>query len=189
MTPVKTWFKAGMLTVARVFARTGISPNAVTLVTLLLNFGVAAVIASGQTTIGGILVIVVGALDSLDGALARSTGRATAFGAFLDSTLDRYSEAIIFLGIIYLYQAEPNTVMLAYVAIIGSVMVSYARARAEGLGLDCEVGLLARPERILVLGIGLATGFTFYALIILAVFTNFTAVQRMWHVYRTTGGK
>lgn len=185
MRAIEAWFRTRMLSVAAVVARSGITPNAVTIITLFLNCGVAAIIATGNLLVGGILVLVIGALDSLDGALARTTGRATTFGAFLDSTLDRYSEAILFLGVIYQFREDTNTVLLAYVALVGSLLVSYARARAEGLGLDCEVGLLARPERVVVLGLGLATGLTFYALIILAFFTHVTAVQRIWHVYRT----
>ncbi|MCL4369712.1 MAG: CDP-alcohol phosphatidyltransferase family protein [Chloroflexi bacterium] len=187
MTAVKAWFRARMLSVARVFARTGVSPNAVTLITLALNFGVAAVIAWGSLPAGGLLVLVVGALDSLDGALARATGRATTFGAFLDSTMDRYSEAALFLGIIYRFHDDTTLVIIAYLALVGSLMVSYARARAEGLGLDCEVGWLARPERVVILGLGLATGLTLYALIVLAFFTHVTALQRILHVRRVTG--
>jgi len=194
MTSVKAWCRARMLVLARAVARTGLSPNAVTLITLALNCGVAALIASGSLVLGGLLVLVVGALDSLDGALARLSNRATTFGAFLDSTLDRYSEAVLFLGVIYHHRADPQTVVLAYVALVGSLMVSYARARAEGLGLDCEVGLLARPERMAVLGLGLIA--TYFdqriltaALLALAFFTHCTALQRIVHVHRLTRGE
>ncbi len=181
---IEGWFRQRMVSVAALVARSGISPNAITIITLALNCAVAAVIATGNLLAGGILVLVVGALDSLDGALARATGRATTFGAFLDSTLDRYSEAVLFLAVIYHFRDDSNLVLLAYVALVGSLLVSYARARAEGLGLDCEVGWLARPERVVVLGLGLATGLTIYALAILAFFTHVTALQRIVHVYR-----
>ncbi|MCL4367623.1 MAG: CDP-alcohol phosphatidyltransferase family protein [Actinobacteria bacterium] len=188
MTAVKAWFRTQMLSVAQLFARTGLSPNAVTLVTLALNFGVAAVIATGNLLVGGILVLLVGALDSLDGALARVTGRATTFGAFLDSTLDRYSEAALFLGVIYHFRDEAPVVILAYIALVGSLLVSYARARALRWTDYCEVGWLARPERVVILGLGLATNLTLYALIVLAFFTHVTALQRILHVYRITRG-
>src|SRR5205823_10365986 len=125
-------------------------------------FGVALVLASGATLVGGVLVLLVGLFDTLDGALARVTNRKTTFGAFIDSTLDRYSEAVVVLGIVYaaLERNDRATVLLAFAMLVGSLMVSYARARAEGLGLRAEVGLVPRPERIVVLGIGLIPGQT-----------------------------
>ena len=171
---------------ARVLARMGLTPNAITIVGLLLNVGVAAVLASGQPVLGGVLVLVANAFDMLDGALARVTGKASRFGAFLDSNIDRYAEALIFLGIgAWLFTLGDGSLLLAvYAATVGSMMVSYARARAEGLGVGGEIGLLPRPERLILLSIGLIFhGYLLAPVLwILAVFTNITAIQRILYV-------
>ncbi len=173
---------------ARLIARTGVSPNALTLIGLLLNVLVAVVLASGYPVAGGLLVLLANAFDMLDGALARITGKVSRFGAFLDSTLDRYEEALLYLGIgVWLFSRGDGLLLLAgYLAIIGSLLVSYTRARAESLGVGGEVGWLPRPERILLLALGLI--FHSYLLApvlwLLAVFTNVTAVQRILHVRR-----
>lgn len=178
------------LPIARLLVRLGLGPNAVTVIGFLLNVGVALIIASGYLIAGGVLVLFAGWFDMLDGAVARLTQRATLFGSFLDSTLDRYSEAAVLLGLLIHLAREGQTVevVLAYVAIVGSLMVSYARARAEGLGLQCEVGMLARPERIVLTSVGLIFNLITPVLWILAVFTNVTAVQRVLHIYRITTG-
>lgn len=173
---------------ARAVARTGVTPNTLTLIGLLLNVGVAAVLAAGYLTLGGVLLIFTAAFDALDGTLARMTGQQSKFGAFFDSTLDRYSEAVIYGGLLYYYveQGARTEVVLVYAAIIGSLMVSYARARAEGLGLECKVGLLTRFERFVVLCAGLVLGLVTLALWLVAIFANLTAAQRIVHVWRTT---
>lgn len=173
---------------ARLLARTGISPTQLTLVGFVLNLAVAAVLAFGSLHVGGALLLVAGAFDSLDGALARITSRSTTFGAFLDSSLDRYAEAALLLGLLYDAgrRGDPAVATLAFVVIVGSLMVSYCRARAEGLGLNCEVGIAPRPERIIILGVGLIVGLELPALVILAILTHVTAVQRILHVYRLT---
>ena len=186
------WKERGRLfaeSVARVIARTGATPNTITLLGLALNGLVAVVVGLGYLTIGGILMLVVGLFDTLDGALARVTNRQTKFGGFLDSTTDRYSEAFILLAIVYASADQIGVIILCFITIVGSLMVSYARARAEGLGLRCEVGLLARPERVVLLGLGLITTYIVPALIVLAVFTHVTTIQRILHVYRLTGGR
>ena len=133
------------------------------------------------------------AFDMLDGALARVTGRVSRFGAFLDSTMDRYEEAVLYLGIgVWLYSRSDGLLLLAgYLAIIGSILVSYTRARAESLGIGGEVGWLPRPERLVLLAAGLI--FHLYLLApvlwLLAVFTNVTAVQRILHVRRELESK
>ncbi len=168
--------------------RLGMTPNSLSIVGLFLNVVVAAVLASGQPVLGGVLVLLANAFDMLDGALARSTGKASRFGAFLDSTLDRYAEALIFLGVgVWLYSTGNGALLLAgYAAIIGSLMVSYARARAEGIGVRGEVGWLPRPERILLLAAGLIFHQYLLAPVLwfLAVFTNLTALQRALYVKR-----
>ena len=174
--------------VAAGLGRTGITPNMLTVIGLALNIGVAVVLAGGYLTAGGALLLAAGAFDMLDGALAKVTNQATRFGAFLDSTLDRYSELVVFFGLLLHLQATGQMLAaaLVYAAAAGSVLVSYARARAEALGFDCEVGVLARPERIILLAAGLLLQphGTMVALWVLAVMTNVTAVQRIVHVWR-----
>ncbi|MEX2425303.1 MAG: CDP-alcohol phosphatidyltransferase family protein [Thermomicrobiaceae bacterium] len=170
-------------------AQTRLSPNAFTVIGLLLNIIVAVIIGSGNLVVGGIMALVAGAFDMLDGAVARVTGKITRFGGFFDSTLDRYSEAIVYFGLLfYLLETDAGTtaVALLFAAIIGSLMVSYTRARAEAADMDAEVGLFARPERIILLAILLIFGQPVIALWILAIVTNFTTLQRIFHVWRQT---
>jgi CDP-diacylglycerol--glycerol-3-phosphate 3-phosphatidyltransferase len=179
--------------VVRPLAAIGLTPNAATVLGFLLNVLTAAVIATGHLTYGGILLFISAGFDMLDGALARVMRRQSSFGAFLDSLLDRYSEAAILAALIYVFTIRANTgvVLLAYLVAIGSLLISYARARAEGLGLEAKVGIAPRPERVIILGIGLLIGFsaTVAALVILAVLTHVTAIQRLYHVWRQTEGR
>ncbi len=186
--------------IVRPLARLGITPNMVTLLGLLLSIVTAAVIASGSIVAGGAFVLFAGIFDMFDGAMARVRNAATTFGAFLDSTLDRYSESIILGGLLYYALLRPNLhealwpfvneqqwmIALIFVAAVGSLMVSYAKARAEGLGLECKTGLLARPERVVILAIGLLTGTTIWALTLLAILSHITAIERIVHVWRAT---
>lgn len=170
-------------------AQTRLSPNAFTVIGLFLNIIVAAIIGSGNLVVGGIMALVAGAFDMLDGAVARVTGKITRFGGFFDSTLDRYSEAIVYFGLLfYLLETDAGTTAIAllFAAIIGSLMVSYTRARAEAADMEAEVGLFARPERIILLAILLIFGQPVIALWILAIVTNFTTLQRIFHVWRQT---
>lgn len=125
-------------------------------------------------------------LDLIDGSLARATGQSSTFGAFLDSTLDRYSESVTFMALAYYFAAvdtQPLLVLLVFVTVVGSLMVSYTRARAEALQIECKEGWMQRPERIFLLILGLWTGWMLPVLLVLAVLTNFTAVQRIYQVY------
>jgi CDP-diacylglycerol--glycerol-3-phosphate 3-phosphatidyltransferase len=152
---------------------------------------VAWVLSTGRFFLGGFLVLFSGAFDFLDGALARATGRSTKFGAFLDSTLDRFSDGALFLGLLAYYASQGSyhqTVLIGF-ALMGSLVTSYARARAEGLGLKDEVGVFTRTERIILLAIGLIINQMIVLLWIIAVLSNFTALQRLYHVWRQTGGK
>jgi CDP-diacylglycerol--glycerol-3-phosphate 3-phosphatidyltransferase len=170
-------------------ARTGVTPNMLTVIGVALNTCVGLIIAAGYDRLAGVLLILTSLFDLLDGALAKATGKASKFGAFLDSTLDRYSEAAVLLGVMY-FSLQRNLILnvyLVYIVIVGSLMVSYTRARAEGLGLECRVGWFGRPERVVVLCAGLIFDLMLPALIILAIFTHFTALQRMIHVQRLTG--
>lgn len=182
----------------RPVATLGVSPNMLTALGLLLSAAAAAVIASGQLVAGGLLVLLAGIFDMFDGAMARVSNRATTFGAFFDSTLDRYSESIILLGLlIYVTrQTEFHTILwpfageqfwmiiFIFTAMVGSLMVSYTKARAEGLGLECKTGLLVRPERVVVLAAGLLFGVSIWAMVLLAVLANVTAVERIAYVWR-----
>lgn len=181
-------------------ARLGITPNTLTCIGLLLSAVTALVIASGYLQVGGVLVLFAGIFDMFDGAMARVRSAATTFGAFLDSTLDRYSESIILFGLFYYAMQhtglqEPlwpfgNEQMwmmtFIFASVVGSLMVSYTKARAEGLGLECKTGLLARPERVVLLAIGLLTHTGIWALALLAVFSHITAIERILSVWRTT---
>jgi CDP-diacylglycerol--glycerol-3-phosphate 3-phosphatidyltransferase len=185
--------RAAAEAVARQIAYPVVTPNFLTVVGFVLTVGVAAVIASGWEQLGGVLVLLVGLFDMLDGAMARVRELKTRFGAFLDSTLDRLSEAVLLGGVLWLHHGDPVYgpwyPILTLAVLTGSLLVSYTRARAEGLDVDCEVGWLPRPQRVILLSAGLITGLTFEALVILAVFTNVTTVQRILHVRRSLGGR
>lgn len=174
---------------ARFMSAWGISPNVVTIFGFFLMVGIAVVLAQGYLFWGGILMIVAGLFDAVDGTLARMMGRTSRFGAFLDSTLDRYSEAIIFLGLfIYLSgQNQKLELLLIYATVVGSLMVSYARARAEGIGVSLKDGFFTRFERVFLLVVGLLFNQLTPVLWVLAIVTNFTAIQRMYLVWRITG--
>ena len=171
-------------------AKTFITPSALTWFGFLLSGGAAALIITGHLFAAGFVVLVAGLFDMLDGALARETNQTTRFGAFLDSVLDRFSEAILLLGILVLYAGEQAFVQILVVgvALLGSLMVSYVRARAEALGLECEVGLFTRPERVIVLALGLLLNRVDYALVIslaiIAVLSLITVGQRLLYVWR-----
>jgi len=186
----RKWGAGVLEPIARLIARTGISPNVVTVTGLILNIGVAWVLAQGHMRLGGLLAALVGLLDALDGALARLTGQKSRFGAFLDSFVDRLCEAVLYLGLLIFYtrHGARQEIMLIYAAIVGSLLISYARARAEGLGLECKVGLLTRMERIAILSLALILNRMSIALWVLAILTNFTALQRVYHVWRITRG-
>jgi len=177
--------------VARQIAYPVVTPNLLTVVGFVLTCGVAAVIGMGYELLGGVLVLAVGLFDMLDGAMARVRGLKTRFGAFLDSTLDRFSEAVLLGGVLYLHQDDPRYPLLVLAVVTGSLLVSYTRARAEGLTprVDCEVGFAPRPQRVILLAVGLMTGFIFEALVILAVLTNVTTLQRVLHVRKALGGR
>ena len=173
---------------AMVLGRMGLTPNMLTLIGLALILVTAGVIALGHPFWGGVLFILSGIFDALDGTLARMTNRKTRFGAFLDSASDRYADGAILFGMMipYLRAGRRAEVILAFVAVVGSVLVSYTRARAEGLGLECKVGLLTRLERFIVIAVALMFGWITPALWVLAVLTNFTAIQRIVYVWQVT---
>ena len=178
----RTWLDP----VVRGFARAGISPNVLTIIGLCVTTTAGVLAAEGYLLAAGIVSLLGGGFDALDGALARATRQASTFGALLDSTLDRYGEAAVLLGmLVYGARAgQMDVVVLAGLALTGSFMVSYVRARAEGLGLDCEVGFLTRTERVIAIGVGLMVGLVVPALAVVALLANVTAVQRLVYVRR-----
>jgi CDP-diacylglycerol--glycerol-3-phosphate 3-phosphatidyltransferase len=152
-----------------------------------LNIVAAYVIATGHFLLGGVLILGSGLFDLLDGALARFTKRTTKFGAVLDSTVDRVSEAATLCGLLIWYVAKEGAtleIVLILAVLIGSFLVSYVRARAEGLGWQCQVGLFTRAERVIVLAGGLLINQIFVALCILAVFVFVTVVQRLVYLWK-----
>lgn len=178
--------------VGRVVAKTRVPPNFLTILGFLFNVGVAWMISRGPDLfpIAGFLIIVAGIFDLLDGAVARHTNKATKYGALLDSTLDRLSEAVLLFGLLWYFVWQQDTsleVILIFAIIVGSLLISYVRARAEGLGLDAEVGIMRRTVRILTLSIGLMLSpfgpLLLVALWGLAILTNLTAVHRLIYVW------
>jgi CDP-diacylglycerol--glycerol-3-phosphate 3-phosphatidyltransferase len=183
------WVRHYMLHVGQWLARIGMTANMATLLGLLLNAGVAAVIASGHPRIGGVLLLVASAFDMVDGAIARATNSVSRFGGFFDSTLDRYSEIVVYLGLlIWLNSTRDDHLgaVLVLVSATGALMISYARARAEAIGYGASVGLVARPERVVLLAACLIINQPLWALWILAVATHLTAAWRIIHVWRVT---
>lgn len=183
--------------VAGALAKIGVSPNMVTMAGLV-GAGISAwLISEGMLWAGGVVMLFAGILDLFDGALARSTGQDSPFGALLDSVVDRVSEIIVLLGLL-IYYARADSLegtVLVYLAVGGSVMVSYLRARSEGLGIDCKVGIMTRPERVAALGFGLIVGHWVPVVMLvvlgaIAGLTILTTAQRLFHTGRSlSGGK
>ena len=189
--------------VGDLFARAGIHPNVLSLTGLVLSAGAGLLYSQGRFFWAAWVVLFAGICDTLDGHIARQTNKNNPFGAFFDSTLDRYSDMFLFVGLAYYYaggislspteihgQASPWTVVVIILAIAGSFMVSYTRARAEGLGVQCKAGMMQRPERITLLIIGSLLGsipavgplLMKLTLLALAVSVNLTALYRMYYV-------
>ncbi len=191
MAEIKQGFRAVVRPLVHALDRLGVSPLGVTLAGLALSAAAAVVIAGGRLRPGALLLALGAGLDMVDGDLARLQGRASKQGAFLDSNLDRLAEAFVFLGLLWFYltalpQPRPITAMLTMAAVVGSLTTSYARARAEGLGTTCGEGLFQRPERMVLLLVGLLLGWRGLEWIIgaLAVLSLTTTVQRIVHVSR-----
>ncbi len=174
--------------------KTHITPTTLTWLGFAISLGAVALIATGHLIIAGLVVLVSGFFDMLDGALARNTDQVTRSGAVLDSTLDRVSEAVILLGVMiyYLSLADPPAIGILFtsLALISSPLVSYLRARAEAIGLQCKIGLFTRPERVVTLAVGLLASRVdfalFTALAVIAVFSFITAGQRLCYVLKQT---
>ena len=154
----RTLAKTILLPIAKALAAIGITANTITLVGLLVNAVAAFFLATGRLVLSGILILFGGSFDAMDGVVARVSGKdeSNPSGALLDSVIDRYSEAVIFLGamIYFFHLSNLLGVILVFASVIGSILVSYVRARAEGLQIECKVGLMQRPERIVLLALG-----------------------------------
>jgi CDP-diacylglycerol--glycerol-3-phosphate 3-phosphatidyltransferase len=177
-----------VLRLGRAVARTGLSPNALSVIGVILNVLVAVVIATGELRLGGLFLLVASGFDMVDGAVARATGSVSKFGGFLDSTLDRYSEVIVYVGLlIYLLDTDDGDLaaILVLLSATGALLVSYARARAESAGYGATVGLFARTERVILLALALVLARPLWALWPLAILTHLTAMTRILHVWRS----
>jgi CDP-diacylglycerol--glycerol-3-phosphate 3-phosphatidyltransferase len=168
---------------ARGLSSSRVSPNSITIAGLALAILAALAFAKGMVRFGGILVGISGLFDLMDGAVARVGRKQSNFGAILDSTLDRYGEIVLFIGLAVLFR-HTSTLYGVMLALGGSLMVSYVKARAEGLGFECHSGLLQRPERIIILLVGalLGAGFLKWAIWVIAVLGNVTAIERLMRV-------
>jgi CDP-diacylglycerol--glycerol-3-phosphate 3-phosphatidyltransferase len=186
----------GMKPVGGFIGRSGVTPNQITLLGVVVQAVVSYLIVADRLAEAGFVLIAAALLDTVDGAVAKARGLTSKFGAFLDSTMDRLSDALVFLPIAWLYLAEPTAARadqqwvaaLALVTLVLSFLVSYARARAEGLGFDCNVGLIERAERLIIMILALVFNDLLPAgLALLALASLITLVQRMVHVHKQTG--
>jgi CDP-diacylglycerol---glycerol-3-phosphate 3-phosphatidyltransferase len=189
-TRFETWVRRRAEALMSAIGRIPISPNQVTVIGVALTFIASVLVALGYLRWAGVVLIVAGTFDILDGALARSSGRAYPYGAFLDSTLDRYAEGAIYIGLAAYFASTPGPLqrwllLATVVALAGSFLVSYVRARAQSLGFTCDSGLFARPERVVVTVVGLIFGgVVLYGVVfLLAILTNLTALQRIREVW------
>lgn len=183
---MRSFFRGVTEPVAGFFNRLGLMPNTMTLLGLAGNVAGAILLAQGNMLWGGILILVMGPVDALDGTMARLRGMAGSFGAFVDSVTDRYSELVIFGGLIFYYaqQGDMLSTVAVYAAAAGSVLVSYIRSRGQSLGWDTKVGILTRMERYLVLAPALILNFPLVGIWIIAILANLTALQRIIDVRR-----
>jgi CDP-diacylglycerol--glycerol-3-phosphate 3-phosphatidyltransferase len=189
-TRFEAWVRRRAEALMSALGRTPLTPNQITVVGVALTFVAAGLVAFGQLRWAGVVLIFAGTCDILDGALARSTKASYPYGAFLDSTLDRYSEGAIYLGLAAYFVTIQGPlqrwlVLATMAALAGSFLVSYVRARAQSLGFTCETGLFARPERVVLTVIGLLVGgpVLYGVVFLLAVVTNITALQRIREVW------
>lgn len=172
------------------FNRIGLMPNTMTILGLIGNTAGAILLSQGQMLWGGLIILAMGPVDALDGTMARLRGEPSEFGAFVDSVTDRYSELVIFGGLLIYYAQQGNwtAALVTFLAASGSVLVSYIRARASSLGYDTKVGILTRMERYLVLAPSLVLNIPLVGLWIIAILANITALQRIWDVRRQIRG-
>ena len=172
--------------VARALLRAHVRPNHLTMLGLGVSIVAACALAQGRLRVGAVLLALAGLFDFFDGSLARLANSVSAFGAFLDSVADRYSDLVVLLGVVLYYHRAADTtgVFLTMVALVGTIMTSYTKARAQSIGVACEIGLIERPERLIVLIAGATFNLLTPAMIALAVLTNLTALQRIFYMRR-----
>jgi CDP-diacylglycerol--glycerol-3-phosphate 3-phosphatidyltransferase len=172
--------------VARALLRAHVRPNHLTMVGLGVSILAAWAFAQGQLRVGAVLLALAGLFDFFDGSLARLANSVSAFGAFLDSVADRYSDLVVLLGVVLYYHRAADTtgVFLTMGALVGTIMTSYTKARAQSIGVPCEIGLIERPERLIVLIAGATFNVLTPAMIALALLTNLTALQRILYMRR-----
>ncbi len=169
--------------------RLNVSPNLITVLGLLLTAFSGVFIVEGKFFIAGVVLAVGSVLDAVDGALARRSNKVSSFGAFLDSTVDRVADFIPLAALAYYFKENDLLFWLTMFTILFSFLISYERARAEGLGIDCKVGFFERPERLIILIVALITGFVEIGIVVLFAGTLITAIQRLIHVYKNTKEK
>lgn len=178
--------------IVKVLKKTGITPNALTWIGVLISCGAGALAGTNHLFAAGWVAAFAGIFDLFDGALARATDKASNFGAILDSSLDRVGEAAVMIGLMvyYVNQVSVAGIIVVGLALVGSQMVSYIRSRAETFGVDCEVGILTRPERVIIISLGLVLSgigsILFIALGVIALLSWVTAGQRLYHVWKKT---
>jgi len=172
--------------VARALLRAHVRPNHLTVVGLGVSILAALALSQGRLRVGALLLALAGLFDFFDGSLARLANSVSAFGAFLDSVVDRYSDLVVLLGVVLYYHRAADTqgVLLTMITMVGTIMISYTKARAQSIGLACEIGLMERPERLIVLIAGATFNVLTPAVIALAVLTNVTALQRILYTRR-----
>lgn len=189
---IKNWYLRLIQPVIDFFIRLELNPNFFTTIGFILTVGAAVLFATGYLRIAGVIVLLAGTFDIVDGKVARLSNRVTKFGALYDSTLDRYSEVIMFFGLAFYFVKEDMFITSVAVsfALGGSIMVSYVRARAEALGFQCKVGIMQRPERVVYVGVGAIVHMAalIFAILLIAIFANITAVQRIYHVWTQENG-
>ncbi len=189
---IKYWYIDLISPVIRFCIRHRIEPNLLTSIGFGVTIAAAVAFAKDHVQLAGAILLFSGTFDILDGKVARATGLASKFGSFFDSTMDRFSDAVIYLGILHMYIVMGRTEMIWVVilSIVGALMVSYTRSKAEALGVKCSVGLFQRPERVVYLGFAGILGHTmlYWVVWLLAIFSNLTVIQRMFHVYSVAHG-
>ncbi len=191
---LKTTIRTATIPIAKAIP---LSPNALTLIGLIISVVSAAAFARGELIMGGVLILVSGVFDILDGAVARANGRMTSFGGFLDSVCDRYADAVVFIGIMYGALAGSISAhallgislwLWCAMALIGSLLVSYTRARAEGAGVEnMDVGIAERPERMILLSVGAFSGLIAWAIVVIVILTHITIIQRILYAKKHLG--
>ncbi len=189
-TRFEAWVRRHAERLMSAISRLPVTPNQITVIGTAITFLAALLVAMGQLRWGGVVLAIGGTFDILDGALARSTRRSYPYGAFLDSTLDRYSEGAMYIGLAAYFSTVggdigPPLIIATAAALAGSFLVSYVRARAQSLGFTCETGIFARPERVVVTVVGLVLGgvWLYGVVFLLAILTNLTALQRIREVW------